>query len=362
MSINVADANIENLVKSTGLDEFQLAELINAKADEGWTNEEITDFLINEMTTENQAAKDEVYAMLGTHEPTWKDYYKLETKKKDPSLLQRLGMWLGENKAADEQRNANARAAIADSWNNWRDNTDPQYRVSLVNAMFGDTAPLHAYYQQQNAANEAAKNREFQAEQARLNRESQQEYNLMFKQLEEANQRKEQMTVDRKRALEILNKGEGATAIEKLELEQILSKYDDDALGVEDLRSRASRQSATDLEYAKFKSKMPRGEASQEDWNNWLAKGEEQFANDPIKLLEIQNAFNSRGQTAEEERREYGKGQARKAGEEAAADAREKAKNDKKIKEELAKGRNADASFLEGEGYNWDKKLQKWIK
>lgn len=277
----------------------------------------------------------------------------VEDTLKDQEALQSLGLW---------DRFKTAVKKPFTSMSDWSDSHDPQWKSAMVQAMFGDVAPMNSYYQQQKQIEEAQKNREFQAEQARLNRESQQEYNTMWKQLEEAKAKKEQIAVDRKRALEILNKGEGATAIEKLELEDLLNKYDNDALGIQDLQNRAGAQSAADLSYTKFLGEMPRGEASNEAWNAWLSKGEEEYANDPVKLLEIQKAYNSRGKTAEEEHREYSKGQARKAGEEAAADAKEKAKKNKKIKEELAKGKNADASFLEGEGYHWDKKQQKWIK
>ena len=298
--------------------------------------------------TEEELAKQ----ILAEEEPDNADGF-VEDTLKDQEALQSLGLW---------DRFKTAVKKPFTSMSDWSDSHDAQWKTAMVQAMFGDTAPMNSYYQQQKQIEEAQKNREFQAEQARLNREAQQNYNSMWKQLEEAKAKKEQIAVDRKRALEILNKGEGATAIEKLELEDLLNKYDNDALGIQDLQNRAGTQSAADLNYQEYLGTMPRGEAKDDDWNAWLEKGKALYANDPVKLLEIQKAYNSRGKTAEEERREYGKGQARKAGEEAAAEAREKAKKNKKIKEELAKGKNADASFLEGEGYNWDKKQQKWIK
>lgn len=271
----------------------------------------------------------------------------VETEEVDegPGLLKRIGLGIMD---------------IPKSVSDWRDTHDDMWRVGLVNAMFGDNSTLNNWYANQNAMKEAEKNREFQAEQARLNRESQQEYNTMFKQLEEANQRKEQMAIDRKRALEILKLGEGASAIEKLELEQILSKYDNDALGIEDLRSRAGAQSSADLVYAKFKGKMPRGEAKQDEWDKWLTEGEELFADDPTKLLEIQNAYNSRGKTAEEERREYGKGQARKAGEEASAEEKEKNKRRKEIKNKIAAlKKDKDNAKTYSEKYKIQKEIDK---
>lgn len=156
---------------------------------------------------------------------------EVETEEVDegPGLLKRIGLGIMD---------------IPKSVSDWRDTHDDMWRVGLVNAMFGDNSTLNNWYANQNAMKEAEKNREFQAEQARLNRESQQEYNTMFKQLEEANQRKEQIAVDRKRALEILDKGESASPVEKLELEQILGNYENDELKLSDLQERAGAESA----------------------------------------------------------------------------------------------------------------------
>lgn len=63
--------------------------------------------------------------------------------------------------------------AIGDSWNKHRENTDPMWRVGLVNAIFGDTSMLGQYYQMQNQNAENEKNRQ-----------TQEAYNNMFKDID----------------------------------------------------------------------------------------------------------------------------------------------------------------------------------
>lgn len=48
---------------------------------------------------------------------------------------------------------------IANSWEDHRNNTDPMWRVGLVNAIFGDPSMLGQYYQMQNANEQAERNR-----------------------------------------------------------------------------------------------------------------------------------------------------------------------------------------------------------
>lgn len=66
--------------------------------------------------------------------------------------------------------------SIGKSVSDYRDTTDPMYRVGLVNAIFGDPSMLGQYYQMQN-----------QNEQNRLNREAQMAYNSQIKAVEDAN-------------------------------------------------------------------------------------------------------------------------------------------------------------------------------
>ena len=290
---------IEQILKATGMTEQELAMQI-LKANEETVNydQPVVPF---KKSDEDFAMNDDM--------PNWKTYYKKETKPRKGlvtpedngySDLKRLGLWIKENQNADEERNKKARESIAKSWNDYRDSTDPMFRVGLVNAIFGDNSGLNAYYQMQNSNAEAQKNRDLQAEQARLNREAQASYNATFKAIEEANAKREQQATDRKRALEIMNKGEGATSTEKLELEQILDKYENDELNLNDLRDRARQQAATDLSYAEFIGEAPRNAKTDDEWTSWLRKGKELYAAYPEKLLEIQKKYNNRGESQSE--------------------------------------------------------------
>lgn len=80
---------------------------------------------------------------------------------------------------------------IANSWEDHRNNTDPMWRVGLVNAMFGDPSMLGQYYQMQNAN-----------EQAELSRKQQQEYNDYWRRVELAAEQKEKDAIAAKEALE----------------------------------------------------------------------------------------------------------------------------------------------------------------
>lgn len=133
----------------------------------------------------------------------------------DSEALQSIGLWDRFKSAVKKPFN---------SMSDWADSHDAQWKTAMVQAMFGDTAPMNSYYQQQKQMEEAQKNREFQAEQARLNRESQQEYNSMWKQLEEAKQNKEQYDAAEKRFAELMQKEERSVADEK-EIEQLLKKF-----------------------------------------------------------------------------------------------------------------------------------------
>lgn len=86
----------------------------------------------------------------------------------DSEALQSIGLWDRFKSAVKKPFN---------SMSDWADSHDAQWKTAMVQAMFGDTAPMNSYYQQQKQMEEAQKNREFQAEQARLNREAQQNYN-----------------------------------------------------------------------------------------------------------------------------------------------------------------------------------------
>lgn len=215
--------DMENIVKATGLSEDELADLIIAKENEGWTNDEIVDLLVSNFDNKEYAGKaqnelDALYS-LGFNPPKdynlagGKQYQQLQEYKEDPSLfdrfksmyaaykdaaLQSLGLKptvekqvqdvnddpglfdrvknrFAAYKDADEQRKAAERAAIksklaaagesvANSVNDWRDSHPEQWRVGMVNSIFGDNNMLSQYYAAKNAAEEGEKNRESQRE------------------------------------------------------------------------------------------------------------------------------------------------------------------------------------------------------
>lgn len=157
--------NIENIVKDTGLSEDELASLIINKENEGFTNDEIVDLLVSisdnkEYASEDQDDQDELQALqsLGLKPASVKqaqDY---------PGLFDRFKSLVASDKEAKEQRNAAARAAVANSVNDWRDSHPEQWRVGMVNSIFGDNNMLSQHYAAKQAAEESEKNRESQRE------------------------------------------------------------------------------------------------------------------------------------------------------------------------------------------------------
>ncbi len=188
--------NIENIVKDTGLSEDELASLIIAKENEGLTNEEIVDLLVsisdnNEYASKDQDDQDEFAALqsLGL-KPTVEK--QVQDVNDDPGLFDRFKNRFAAYKDADEQRKAAERAAIksklaaagesvANSVNDWRDSHPEQWRVGMVNSIFGDNNMLSQYYAAKQAAEESEKNRE-----------SQREYNEYLKEYDRAKAEAEQ--------------------------------------------------------------------------------------------------------------------------------------------------------------------------
>ncbi len=166
--------DVENIVKATGLSEDELASLIINKENEGFTNDEIVDLLVSNFDNKEYASKaqDELDALysLGFNPPKdynptgGKRYQQWQEAKEDPSLLDRFTSWYAANKDADEQRKAAERAAIANSVTDWRDSHPEQWRVGMVNSIFGDNNMLSQYYAAKQAAEEGEKNRESQRE------------------------------------------------------------------------------------------------------------------------------------------------------------------------------------------------------
>lgn len=192
---NIKD--MENIVKATGLTEDELASLIIAKENEGWTNAEIAEMLVSNFDNKEYAGKaqnelDALYS-LGFNPPKdynpagGKRYQQLQEYKEDPSLFDRFKSMYAANKEADEQRRASERAAIANSVNDWRDSHPEQWRVGMVNSIFGDNSMLSQYYASKNASEESEKNRQ-----------SQNEYNQYLKEYDRANAAAEQSAAYKK--------------------------------------------------------------------------------------------------------------------------------------------------------------------
>ena len=166
--------DMENIVKATGLSEDELARLIIAKENEGWSNAEIVDLLASNFDNKEYASKaqnelDALYSLgfkpSKDYNPAGgKRYQQWQEYKEDPSLVDRFKSWFAANRVADEQRNAAARESIAKSVNDWRDSHPEQWRVGMVNAMFGDNSLLSQYYSAKHAAEEGEKNRQAQRE------------------------------------------------------------------------------------------------------------------------------------------------------------------------------------------------------
>lgn len=172
--------DIENIVKNTGLSEDELASLIINKENEGLTNEEIVDLLVSNFDNKEYASKDQddqdeqnkfaALQSLGLKPAGGKQ------AQDDPGLFDRVKSWYDANKDVKEQRNAAAREAIANSVNDWRESHPEQWRVGMVNSIFGDNNMLSQYYAAKQAAEESEKNRE-----------SQREYNEYLKEYDRAN-------------------------------------------------------------------------------------------------------------------------------------------------------------------------------
>lgn len=157
--------NIENIVKDTGLSEDELASLIITKENEGLTNEEIVDLLVSisdnkEYASKDQDEQDELQALqsLGLTQASEK---QVQDVNDDPGLFDKFA-------AAGE--------SVANSVNDWRDSHPEQWRVGMVNSIFGDNNMLSQYYAAKQAAEESEKNRE-----------SQREYNEYLKEYDRAN-------------------------------------------------------------------------------------------------------------------------------------------------------------------------------
>lgn len=185
--------NMYDFAKELGMSDAELASYIIDRENEGMTNAQIADSLLNEVHDRRSAQlfKDDTIAKLGLTQqpvaevkPTYKQQVQQPEKKE--SIFDRFTNWLYANKDADEQRNAAAREAISKSVNDWRDSHPEQWRVGMVNAMFGDNNMLSQYYSAKHAAEEGEKNRQ-----------AQREYNQYLKDYDRNKQVLEQLKTDK---------------------------------------------------------------------------------------------------------------------------------------------------------------------
>ena len=154
--------DIENMVKDTGLSEDELASLIITKENEGLTNDEIVDLLVSISDNKEYASKD-------------------QDDQDEFAALQSLGFKPAGGKQAQDDpglfdRFAAAGESVANNVNDWRDSHPEQWRVGMVNSIFGDNNMLSQYY----AAKQADEVNE-------KNRESQRDYNDYLKEYDRAN-------------------------------------------------------------------------------------------------------------------------------------------------------------------------------
>lgn len=158
--------NIENMVKDTGLSEDELASLIITKENEGLTNDEIVDLLVSLSDNNEYASKD-------------------QDDQDEFDALQSLGFKPAGGKRAQDNpglfdKFAAAGESVANSVNDWRDSRPEQWRVGMVNSIFGDNNMLSQHYAAKQAAAESEKNRQNQSE-----------YNQYLKEYDRANAQKE---------------------------------------------------------------------------------------------------------------------------------------------------------------------------
>lgn len=294
--------NISNIAKSMGMSEEELASLILAKEQEGWSNQEIADLLVTNLANKEYAAKgqEEVDDLLGlgfnpdkSYNPDipkggkqgYKEFEEPEDveESNEPSWLSKVGNWIKEKSAEEEERKAREREAIANSWNDYRDRTDPWFRVGLVNAIYGDNSMLNGYY---NAMNQNAQNER--------NREAQNEYNNYWKEIErqdklkaEANEKAKKLQNAKveyaKMLKELQTAGPADQVIINAQIKQLLKEYPEidnavevDGNMVNPMLAKASQAAEEEREYQKkladFTSKLPTSFKTDPEKTNKIAE------------------------------------------------------------------------------------------
>lgn len=242
--------DMENIVKATGLTEDELASVIIAKEKEGWTNAEISDFLVSNFDNKEYASKaqnelDAIY-QLGFNPPKdynpagGKRYQQWQEYKEDPSLFDRFKSRYAANKEADEQRRASSRESIANSVTDWRDSHPEQWRVGMVNSIFGDNSLLSQYYASKNAAEESEKNRQNQSE-----------YNEYLREYDRANSQKEAEVELASLNRDLVKSRPSDAAVILKRREALLNKYPD--LKSDESDDTAKNEYEKELKYKKAK-------------------------------------------------------------------------------------------------------------
>lgn len=247
--------NIENIVKNTGLSEDELARLIITKENEGLTNDEIVDLLVSISDNNEYASKDqnELQALqsLGLKPAVEKQ------AQDDPGLFDRFKSLVASDKEAKEQRNAAARAAIANNVSDWRDSHPEQWRVGMVNSIFGDNNMLSQYY----AAKQADEVNE-------KNRESQREYNEYLKEYDRANAEAEKRSAYQKELKEaeakmaelnrdLVKANPTDAAVILKQQEALIAKYPDLTNSNETAVEKQKEEEAYQAKKLDFRSKIP---------------------------------------------------------------------------------------------------------
>lgn len=320
--------------------------------------------------TEEELAKQ----ILAEEEPDDADGFVEETLK-DQEALQSLGLW---------DRFKTAVKKPFTSMSDWSDSHDPQWKSAMVQAMFGDVAPMNNYYQQQKQIEEAQKNREFQAEQARLNRESQQEYNSMWKQIEKDKQDQEALAAAKPEYAKLVSDWYNANEQEKAVISERLAELEDKfpQLNPGEYRTKIADARSKDEDAAneaKAEEALRKREATHEMSALKVLASQAKNQNAKHRIAEsVWDEAKYPKMTTEERQQLYNEivglktssEKSKEAAEAAAASivgenvkktAEEKEKQ-KKIAAEIDKGRNADVNFLLANGYTWEKHQQKWVK
>jgi hypothetical protein len=249
--------NIENIIKDTGLSEDELASLIINKENEGLTNDEIVDLLVSISDNKEYASKD-------------------QDDQDELQALQSLGLKPASEKQAQDvnddpglfDRFAAARAAVANSVKNWRDSHPEQWRVGMVNSIFGDNNMLSQYYAAKQAAEESEKNRE-----------SQREYNEYLKEYDRANAEAENRAAYKKelkeaevemaklsRDLVKANASEAAVILKQQKA--LIAKYPDLTTSNEEAQKAYDEERKYAVKLNKFKGNVKRDFLTDEEKQN----------------------------------------------------------------------------------------------